>query len=352
MKLVVGLALAGAVLCGCAKHEEAQVGTEGWTYADKVDPITKDRTATAIRQLVSDQDPNLVVDAEWSCATKSAAPSELQLKLTAYDQSKKVGDQINGADVDADTVEFRLDGYGSGTIPKAGTEKFSNEVPLNVLSMVAVSDRFQKDTSASEQLTVVGINPESAIDPTIAQPIQEKFRKVTDNYRWVGNDVTVRFKAATSAGAHEHVFTLPLQNPSVVKVAQACGWRTSATSAPQPMPTDPVKADVATEPSRARPAKCSIFVTPTQGGAYDGACLFEPVGKDGSFLITRDDQGGQLTENVSAMTVQVIRPNVASLTVNNSSGAGHDTWDVELERKGGCWNQSGDVEDGVSICVK
>lgn len=355
MKLSVGLGalILSVAACSCSKAPVAATTTDEWSVAEKLDPISQQKTLTATKELTSEQDENLAVDAEWSCPSTGAGnPSALQLTLTVYDKSKKVGDVIQGADVDAETIEYRLDEYGAGTVGKTGSEKFANEIPLNYLAMVGNSEKLAATTGGMIPMLTLA----SAVDPTFAAQLTDQLRAATGNFRWGSKQLTIRFRASTSVGANDHVFTLPLQTESVVKVAKACGWSVGTQASVAPAPAVEAAAtgseeDASSTPSLARAAQCDIMLSPTEGDTYKGPCLFEAAAtRDGSFTITRDD--GPLTRTVGAITLNIIRPNVGTITTNGAGGAGVDTWDVEFERRGACWVQSGDGDDGASICVK
>jgi len=319
---------------------------------------------------------SLGADVDFRCQAEDKGlptPTDLSFALTTYDQGSAKSDQVPPAKMDLRSIQYRIDAIGSGTLPEMYTTEYDNRYRLRFALIRA---------ALLDQTGIYRLGPlgSASIDNTARQALAAD----TENFKWTFQTLALKFKATTSVGTSEQTIEVPLNDPNVIKVAHACGWSETpksvvvAASTPANAPTSgpsdtaaansdapsaeaqdagfqgdqpaPDKTPTSTTIVAGRPANCRIEL----GGKleYEGACQFQGLG-GGSFAVSKAT--GDIIQATDAVVVRISSPDHATMTLNHSSGAGHD--DVgELVRSGtdrACWSgMTGTDSAGAKVCVR
>ena len=375
--------------------------SSGWDSKAAKDPISGVETVSAVRQFAAEGDGAVVGDVEISCrkTAGSGDPLKLFLTLTTYGAKSEKG-ELPPAPLASDAVEFRIDELGGSAIGETEQVEspYNNQFKINFATAYGSSPRISEklvalipnDGLVGQAITIGAIGGmvaaagqggeaspahgmasalRAALDnPTLADELREPLSRVSANYLWAFQNIVLRFRATLPSGSgNDYVISVPLADPEVVKVAEACGWSRHSSQVKEASNAQPAAAEgglpvqpavdkpamVDAAQAKGRPATCDIYF----GGddAYQGACLFEPsVARDGSFSVSRSD-GKDIIGNTSSISLSVLAEGRGTVSLTNSSGAGHNVIDAPFVRSSedkACWVQDGVDEDAISICVR
>ena len=221
--LLVGTAI--FTLGGCGH-------SSGWESGDQNDELTGEHVSFAKTQIVDATDKNAATEIEIYCTNKSGPINDAEqgearwrtgkqqynliLQLTSFIRNQS--SSYDGSSIDSDIL-YRLSPNDSDTMPKSfyGNPKYNNVIGVRFYDLAYGATKVMSSNSQT--------------DPA------------RSNFKFNFGDIIFRY----SAGGTEREVKVSLANPSVKKVAAACGWlanpaptsQSSTYSNPANQPSDP-----------------------------------------------------------------------------------------------------------------
>lgn len=255
MKRKLGIG-AGAIisltlLAGCSEPSSP------WQYKSEPDPINGGSVISATYRHTWKDNEKAVTDVEISCKSTgsgAATPANLLVKLTAYNNAG--GDEFPGSPIVSDAIEYRLDPGTSVEIERdlISSDKYSNVLEIPFLALLFGQEYVVTHALGQFQDSLTSLVGDDKNSGSAGKQIQNIYAQKTQNYKWIFKSLFVRFN--TDLGAL--LISAPVDDPNVLKVAEACGWSANpkAPVAPSAVAVSPQAAT--TQPDEAQPADAAI----------------------------------------------------------------------------------------------